>query len=103
MERAAQKWRSLPGPDAWTQSLFRIEALARSARQVGDWLFAARMAQLMLEHDPDYAGTHFALGLVAHHDGNAATARREFELAAKAWANADKDLAELKTISDLRR
>ncbi len=35
MERAAQKWRSLPGPDAWTQSLFRIEALARSARQVG--------------------------------------------------------------------
>ena len=32
MERAAQKWRSLPGPDAWTQSLFRLEALARSAR-----------------------------------------------------------------------
>jgi Tfp pilus assembly protein PilF len=103
MERAAQKWRSLPGPDAWTQSLFRIEALARSARQVGDWLFAARMAQLMLEHDPDYGGTHFALGLVAQHDGNEATAKREFALAAKAWANADKDLAELKTISDLRR
>ena len=70
MERAAQKWRSLPGPDAWTQSLFRLEALARSARQVGDWLFAARMAQLMLEHDPDYAGTHYALALVAQHDGN---------------------------------
>ncbi len=30
MERAAQQWRSLPGPDAWTQSLFRIEALARA-------------------------------------------------------------------------
>lgn len=103
MERAAQKWRALPGPDAWTQSLFRIEALARSARQVGDWPFAARMAQLMLEHDPDYAGTHFALGLVAHHDGNEATAKREFALAAKAWANADRDLAELKTMSDLRR
>jgi tetratricopeptide (TPR) repeat protein len=103
MERAAQKWRSLPGPDAWTQSLFRIEALARSARQVGDWPFAARMAQLMLEHDPNYAGTHFALGLVAHHDGNVATAGREFELAAKGWANADKDLAELKTMSDFRR
>jgi Tfp pilus assembly protein PilF len=95
MERAAQKWRSLPGPDAWTQSLFRIEALARSARQVGDWLFAARMAQLMLEHDPDYAGTHYALALVAQHDGNDATARREFALAAQAWANADKDLPEL--------
>ena len=103
MERAAQKWRALPGPDAWTQSLFRIEALARSARQVGDWPLAARMAQLMLEHDPDYAGTHFALGLVAHHDGNAATAKREFALAAKAWANADKDLGELKTMADFRR
>jgi tetratricopeptide (TPR) repeat protein len=103
MERAAQKWRALPGPDAWTQSLFRLEALARSARQVGDWPLAARMAQLMLEHDPDYAGTHFALGLAAQHDGNVETARREFALAAKAWAQADKDLAELKTVADFRR
>ena len=103
MERAAQKWRSLPGPDAWTQALFRLEALARAARQVGDWAFAARMAQLMLEHDPNYAGTHYALALVAQHDGNKETASREFALAAKAWASADKDLAELKTMSDFRR
>lgn len=103
MERAAVKWRSLPGPDAWTQSLFRLEALARAARQVGDWAFAARMAQLMLEHDPNYAGTHYALGLVAHHDGDVEAARRAFALAAKGWANADRDLAELKTIADLRR
>ncbi|HEX8030109.1 MAG TPA: hypothetical protein VF491_16665 [Vicinamibacterales bacterium] len=95
MERAAQKWRGLPGPDAWTQSLFRIEALARSARSVGDWALAARMAQLMLEHDPNYAGTHYALGLVAQHDANTETARREFDLALKSWANADKDLPEL--------
>ena len=33
MERAAQKWRALPGPDAWTQSLFRLEALARVGPQ----------------------------------------------------------------------
>ncbi|HJU42850.1 MAG TPA: tetratricopeptide repeat protein [Vicinamibacterales bacterium] len=103
MERAAMKWRGLPGPDAWTQSLFRLEALARAARQVGDWPFAARMAQLMLEHDPNYAGTHYALGLVAEHDGNMEAARREFALAAKGWQNADKDLSELKTISDVRR
>jgi Tfp pilus assembly protein PilF len=95
MERAAEKWRGLPGPDAWTQSLFRLEALARSARSVGDWTFAARLAQLMLEHDPNYAGTHYALALVAQHDGNAATARREFDLAVKAWANADRELPEL--------
>ena len=95
MENAARKWRALPGPDAWSQSLFRLEGLARSARQVGDWPLAARMAQLMLEHDPNYAGTHYALALVARHDGNAATAAREFNLAVKAWANADKDLPEL--------
>jgi tetratricopeptide (TPR) repeat protein len=104
MERAAQKWRGLPGPDAWAQSLFRLEALARTARSVGDWPFAARMAQLMLEHDPNYGGTHFARGLVSHHEsGTSATTLREFALAEKAWANADKDLAELKTMSDLRR
>lgn len=102
MERAAMKWRSLPGPDAWTQSLFRLEALARAARSVGDWALSARLAQMMLEHDPNYAGTRFALALVARQNGNAATAQREFDLARKAWANADKDLAELKTISDLR-
>jgi tetratricopeptide (TPR) repeat protein len=103
MESAAMKWRRLPGPDAWTQSLFRLEALARAARQVGDWPFAARMSQLMLEHDPNYAGTHYALGLVAQHDGNVEAARRAFALAAKGWANADRDLAELKTMSEVRR
>ena len=103
MESAAKKWRSLPGPDAWSQSLFRLEALARSARAVGDWPFAARLAQIMQEHDSNYGGTHLALALVADHDGNKETARREAELALKAWAGADKDLAELKTIADLRR
>jgi Tfp pilus assembly protein PilF len=57
----------------------------------------------MLEHDPNYAGTHYALALVAQHDGNMPTARREAELALKGWATADKDMLELKTISDLRR
>ena len=103
MESAAKKWRSLPGPDAWSQALFRLEALARSARDVGDWPLAARMAQLMLEHDAAYAGTHLALALVAQHDGNTATAQREAALAAKAWATADTDLAEMKTISELRK
>ena len=95
MESAAKKWRSLPGPDAWSQSLFRLEALARAARNVGDWALAARMAQVMLEHDANYAGTHYALALVAQHNGNTETARREFDLAVKAWANADSDLPEL--------
>ena len=104
MESAARKWRALPGPDAWTQSLFRLEALARSARSVGDWALAARLAQMMLEHDPNYAGTHFALGLISHHNtGTSAATLHEFALAQKAWANADKDLAELKAIAELKK
>jgi tetratricopeptide (TPR) repeat protein len=95
MLSAARKWRAQPGPDAWSQSLFRLEALARSARAVGDWELAAQMAQVMVEHDPAYFGTHYALALVAQNAGNAATARREFDLALKAWAAADKDLPEL--------
>lgn len=96
MESAAQKWRSQPGPDAWSQSLFRLEAMARSARAVGDWELAGRMAQLMAEHDAAYFGTHYALALVAQNAGNAPTARREFDLALKAWATADPDLPEIK-------
>ncbi len=95
MESAAQKWRTLPGPDAWSQSLFRLEAMAKAARAVGDWELAGTMAQLMSEHDPAYFGSHYALALVAQNAGNAATARREFDLALKAWATADKDLPEL--------
>ncbi len=96
MLSAAQKWRSLPGPDAWSQSLFRLEAMARSARAVGDWELAGQMAQLMTEHDPAYFGSHYALALVAQNAGNQPAARREFDLALKAWATADKDLPELK-------
>jgi Tfp pilus assembly protein PilF len=96
MLSAAQKWRSLPGPDAWSQSLFRLEAMARAARSVGDWELAGQMAQLMVEHDPAYFGSHDAMALVAQNAGNAAAARREFDLALKAWATADPDLPELK-------
>jgi tetratricopeptide (TPR) repeat protein len=96
LERAAQKLRSLPGPDAWSQSLFRLEAMARAARDVGDWELAARLAQIMSEHDPAYAGTHYALALVAEHDGQPAAAKREFAAAVAAWSGADADLAELR-------
>jgi Tfp pilus assembly protein PilF len=61
------------------------------------------MAQVMLEHDPNYAGTHLALALVADHDGNKDTARREAGLALKAWTKADQDLPELKSLSSLAK
>ena len=97
MDSAALKWRSQTGPDAWSQAVFRLEAMARAARAAGDWELAGRMAQLMVDHDPAYFGSHYALALVAQNVGNQPTARREFDLALKAWATADRDLPELNT------
>ena len=95
LEEVAKRVRAAPGPDAWSQALFTLEALARGARRVGDWELAGRMARQMIEHDPAYAGGHYALGLVAEHDGDAVTARTQFGLALKAWSKADSDLPEL--------
>jgi Tfp pilus assembly protein PilF len=54
----------------------------------------------MLEHDPNYAGTHYALGLVARHNGNQAAARSAFERARMLWAHADPGLPELQDLSE---
>ncbi len=90
--------RAAPGPDAWSQTLFSIEAIARAAREAGDWDFAGWAAGQMREHDSNYAGTHYALGLVAQHRGDRATMAAEFALAAKAWGQADPGLPELNVI-----
>jgi Tfp pilus assembly protein PilF len=98
LEEVARRVRAAPGPDAWSQAIFTLESLARAARDVGDWELAGRMARELLAHDPNYAGGHYALGLVAEHDGDAATAKSEFGLALKLWAKADLDLPELAAI-----
>ena len=64
LEGVARKVRAAPGPDAWTQALFTLEAIARAAREVGDWDLAGWAARQMAEHDPNYAGAHYALALV---------------------------------------
>jgi hypothetical protein len=96
----ASRVRAMPGPDGWVQALFALEAMARTARQVGDWQLAGQLAQQMLAHDAAYAGTHYALALVAEHDGDINTARAEFALAQKHWSQADTDLPEL---ADIRK
>ena len=96
LEEAARKARAAPGPDAWTQALFTLEAIARAAREAGDWELAGWAARQMLEHDPNYAGSHYALALVAEHNGDAATARAERALVAKFWQRADAELPELR-------
>jgi tetratricopeptide (TPR) repeat protein len=80
---------AVPGPDAWSESLFQLESIASVARRVGDWDLAATTAQKMIEHDPSYAGGYFALGAVAEHQGDTAAARREFAEAEKRWSKAD--------------
>ena len=100
LDEVAKRVRAAPGPDAWAQALFTLEGIARAARAVGDWELAGRMARQMIDHDPAYAGGHYARGLVAEHDGAAAAAKSEFALALQAWAKADADLPEL---AELRR
>jgi tetratricopeptide (TPR) repeat protein len=92
LEDVARKVRAAPGPDAWTQGVFTLEAIARVAREVGDWSLASSMARQMLEHDPNYGGTHLALALVAEHNGEAEKAAAEFQLARKYWKNGDPEL-----------
>ena len=92
LEDAVRKARARPGPDNWAQGLFTIEAIAHTAREVGDWELAASAAHQMLEHDPNYAGSHRALALVAEHAGDTQTARAERALAAKYWKHADPDV-----------
>jgi tetratricopeptide (TPR) repeat protein len=96
----ARRLRAAPGADAWTQATFTLEAMARVSRQVGDWELAGRMADLMREHDPGYAGTHYAVALVAERNEDLPTARAAFAEAVRLWSKADPDLPEL---ADARR
>jgi tetratricopeptide (TPR) repeat protein len=98
LEQVMQKARVATGPDAWTEGLFTLEAIARAAREAGDWELAERGARQMFEHDPAYAGTHYALALAADHRGDREAARAELTLALKSWSRADRDLPELTDI-----
>jgi len=90
--------RALPGPDNWVQALFTLESIARTARAAGDDEFAAWAAMQMLEHDPNYAGGHYAAALSARQRGDSANAQREFTTALQLWGSADPSLAELSEI-----
>ena len=98
LDEVARRVRELPGPDAWAPSLFALEALARGAREVEDWDFAGFMARQLIAHDPRYGGAHYALALVAEHNGDEAAARAAFAMAEQSWAGADSDLPELAAI-----
>ena len=90
--------RQAPGPDNWAQALFTLEDMARTARAAGDWEFAGWVAGVMREHDAGYAGTHYALALVAEHNSQVREARAAFAEAQRLWAGADDDLPERRDI-----
>ncbi len=89
------KLRAIPGPDAWSQVLFKLESIARVAREAGDWKLAEFSAGEMFGHDPQYAGSHYAMALTHEHTGDNAAARREFAKAAELWNHADSGMEEL--------
>jgi Tfp pilus assembly protein PilF len=95
LEKVAQAIRAIPGPDAWISALFRLEAMAKLARELGQWELAEHMARQMLDHDPAYGGSHLALAQVAEQRGEQAAAAGARAEAARYWRDADPELPEL--------
>jgi tetratricopeptide (TPR) repeat protein len=88
----AAKLRAQSGPDAWIQTLFSLEAVARAARGDGDWVLAGEIADMMREYDASYAGTQYALALAAERKGDLRAAQAAFAEAVRRWSGADPDL-----------
>lgn len=88
--------RAATSPDGWIESLYRLEAIATLARQIGDLSFAEESARLLTEHDGQYPGSHYAQALVEEKKGNAAGAKKHYAEAVKGWTKADSQLAEKK-------
>jgi hypothetical protein len=92
MEQVEEQIVAVPGPDAWSEAVFELDSVARLAFEIGDWELANYTARKMVQHDPSYAGGHFAQGLVGEHLGDAPKARLEFAAAEKLWSKADADV-----------
>lgn len=95
LRKALAGLRSMQSSDAWSVALFQLDFIAQISRESGDWNFAEFAARQLNEHDPSYAGGHYALGLVAEHSGDAASAGRQFRITEKLWGGADADLPQL--------
>lgn len=92
---AVAKLRTQTGADTWIQTLYVLEGVGRSARELGDWALAHEMAEAMREHDPAYAGTSYAIALVAEQRGDLAAARDRYREVVVRWHAADPALPEL--------
>jgi tetratricopeptide (TPR) repeat protein len=95
--KVEQSAMAMPGPDGWVAAIFVLDSIARLARESDDWPLAQYTAQQLIQHDPYYAGGHYAFGLVAEHAGEAEGSQQMFAAAEKYWSHADPDLPELIT------
>lgn len=74
--RAFQKTaRAATSPDGWIESLYRLEAIATLAQQIGDRSFAEESAKQLQEHDAKYPGSYYAQALVEEKKGDVAQAK----------------------------
>ena len=94
--KVEQSAMAMPGPDGWVAAIFVLESIGREARKAGDWQLAQYTAEQMIQHDPYYAGAHFAMGLVAEHAGE--SPGEMFAAAGKYWSHADADLPEMAVV-----
>ena len=93
LRRAAAKLRDATGPDAWVMTLFSLEAIARTASELGAWPVVQDFSEQMREVDAAYPGTQSVLGLLAEHDGNRAAALAYYQTAVRGWTDADPDFS----------
>jgi tetratricopeptide (TPR) repeat protein len=89
------KIRALPGPDAWSQGLFRLESIGRTAVALEAWSIAAETAADMTAHDPNYGGTHYLQSLVARNAGDERREQHALQRALEAWRGGDSNFADL--------
>ena len=101
LKDVVKRLRAAVGPDAWSQGLFRLELMARSAMDAGDWELADFLAAQMLDHDAAYGGSHYAHALVLQHQGDDAGAKKEIAAAKRYWRDADGDLTELRALGEM--
>jgi hypothetical protein len=76
-------------------TLFSLEAIVRTATELGDWGLVQYFVEQMRDLDSTYPGTRYALGLLAEHDGDRDAARARYQEAVRGWPDADPDFAGL--------
>jgi tetratricopeptide (TPR) repeat protein len=92
IRRGVTELRAHTTPDAWSETLFELEALGKAARDAGDAGLASELADQMRQHDAGYGGTHYALARAAEARGDRAAALSAYAEAVRLWADADRDL-----------